>query len=171
MLVVLFFQCMAALLNPVHRIGEGIKWGLVFHTVAMFSLATVYTTILLHGQSICSIDNRNFFDPNGVLSPGPMGYQSSIWSGPLGVTLTVVFLLNNWLADGLLVSYLIDAVPTRPPHLTPGRPPGLPLLHNLLQEPLGHCLPLPRVLCFFRCVFELSTNGWQYFGLMSRMQR
>ena len=114
MLVVLFFQCIATLLDPVHRKSEGIKWGLVSYTMAMFSLATRYTGINLHGQSICSIDNHEFFDPSGMLPPGPTGYLLSVWSDPLAITPTVVFLLNNWLADGLLVSYLADAVPTCP---------------------------------------------------------
>jgi len=113
MLIVLFFQCMAALLNPIHRRGEGIKWGLVSYTVATFSFVTVHTAMNLYTQSISSIDNREFLDANGRLPPGPMGYRASIWSHPLAVIPTVMYLLNNWLADGLLVSPPPDAAPTR----------------------------------------------------------
>ena len=110
---------MAALLNPVHRKGEGIKWGLVSYTVATFSLATVLTAIHLHIQSICYIDGRGFVDPLGLRPPGPVGYRGHIWSVPLTIVPTAVFLLNNWLADGLLVSYLDNAVPLSDAELIP----------------------------------------------------
>jgi len=114
MLVVLFFQCVSALLNPAHRRGEGIKWGLVSYTVAMFSLATVHTAMNLCVQSISFIDNREFVDAEGRLPPGPMGYRASIWSNALAVIPTVTYVLNNWLADSLLVCSLFNAAPTRP---------------------------------------------------------
>ena len=40
----------------------------------------------------------------------------------------------------------------------PVPPVALPLLRNLLQEPLGNRLPLPHVPRLYRYVFELSTN-------------
>jgi len=115
MVILLFFQCMAALLNPVHRRGEGIKWWLVSHTVAMFSFVTVYTAMNLHIQSKSFIDKRK----DQALTPtisisGPLKYQLNIRVVALGIIPNVMFNLNNWLADGLLVSSLFDVTPTRP---------------------------------------------------------
>ena len=39
--VVLFFRCIAALLNSIHHREERIKWGLVTYTVVMFLLVTI----------------------------------------------------------------------------------------------------------------------------------
>jgi len=100
MLIVLFFKCMAALFNPVNR-RDGIKWGFVFYTVIMFSLATVYTATKAHILSICYIDNRNFPDD------GPWGYHESMSYSAIFVISRAAFNLNNWSADGLLVSFFI----------------------------------------------------------------
>ena len=104
---------MAALFNPVNSKMEGIKRGLVAYTVAMFSFATVLTGMALNIESISYIDNREFPGGEG-LSPGPLGYRSFIWSGALTVAPSVMFLLNNWLADGFLVCPSYDTAPTRP---------------------------------------------------------
>ena len=108
MLITLFFNCMAALFNPAFRRGEGIKWGLVTYTVIMFSLVTVYTAMKDHILSICYIDNRDF--PDG----GPWGYHESNSYSALFIIARAAFNLNNWMADGLLVSSLIIAVTTHP---------------------------------------------------------
>jgi len=102
-LVVLFFQCMAALLNPANRKRDGIKWGLVSYTAVMFSFATVLTGMELDIRSISFIDNREFPGADGVAPPGPLGYQSFIWSGALTLVPDLMFILNKWLADALLV--------------------------------------------------------------------
>ena len=107
--VVLFFQCMAALFSSVHRKGEPIKWGLVSYTAVMFSLVTIGTAMQLDVQSISYIDNRDFPGIEGVLSPGPLGYQWFIGPGAITVIQIVAFVLSNWLADGFLVSSLFDA--------------------------------------------------------------
>lgn len=99
--VVLFFQCMGALLNPVNRKG-GVQWGLVAHTTTMFSLATVYIAMYSNVQSISFVDNREFpLSLSGA--PGPMGYNSFVHSWAIGMAPTVALYLNNWLADGLLL--------------------------------------------------------------------
>jgi len=77
--------------------------GLVAHTVAMFSFATVYTATGLDLQSISYIDNRDFPGIEGVLSPGPLGYEFLIYSNAINVVPTLMFQFNNWLADGLLL--------------------------------------------------------------------
>ena len=108
MLIVLFFQCMAALLNPAHRKGEGIRWGLVSYTLATFSLVTVYTGMSLHLQSLAFIDNREYTDHDGTLL-GPLGYRSAMRLTVIDAVPNLMFCLNNLLADGLLVSFLFDA--------------------------------------------------------------
>ena len=113
-LVILFFQSMVALLNPAYRRGEGIKWWLVFHTVAMFTFVTIYTAMNLHIQSNSFIDNRKDRPTVGAMYvSGPLYYQWNIRETALGLVPNVMFNLNNWLADGLLVSSLLDATPTR----------------------------------------------------------
>ena len=108
MLVVLFFKCIAALLNPVYRKRDGIKWGLVSYTVAMFSFVTVYTAVKLHILSISFIDNREFANGTPV---GPYGYQVTTRSTLLGTTPNIVCVLNNLLAEGLLVGSWFDDAP------------------------------------------------------------
>ena len=108
-IIMLFFQCMAGLFNPVHRKGGRIKWGLVFYTVVTFLIVTVGTTMNLDYQSISYVDNRDFPGIEGVSLPGPFGYESFTPSSVPAVISSVSFPLNNWLADGLLVSPPSDA--------------------------------------------------------------
>lgn len=102
-LIVLFFQCMAALLDPARRRREGVRWGLVFYTVAMFSFSTVLTGMGLNIQSLSFIDNREFPGIEGVLPPGPLGYQGLVRPMAFSIIPNLMFFLNNWLAEGLLV--------------------------------------------------------------------
>lgn len=104
--VTLFFRSMVALFDPAYRRGEGIKWGLVSYTVAMLLFVTMFTAMNLNSQSISFIDNREF---RGV-PPGPIGYQSSAQGRPkvFNIISSIMFILNNWFADGFLVgSYLL----------------------------------------------------------------
>jgi hypothetical protein len=105
--IVLFFQCMSALLNPVNGPRKKIRWGLVAHTAAMFSFVTVYTATTLDTQSISYIDNREFPGADGW-SPGPLGYQFFIYSKPITLVPSLMFTLNQWLADGLLVNPVLN---------------------------------------------------------------
>lgn len=88
---------MGTLLDPTNRTRGGIKWGLVVHTVAMFSFLTIYTGMNLDLQSISYVDNREFPD-------APLLYQFNISTTAISVVPNVMFPLNQWLADGLLVS-------------------------------------------------------------------
>lgn len=100
---------MSALFDPVNRTTGGTRWGLVSYTVAMFSFVTVYTAINLDILSVSYIDNREFpAGVDGVLPPGPFGYQALIYSRAMDTISNVMFLLNNWLADGLLVGSLLE---------------------------------------------------------------
>ena len=110
----LFFQCMASLLNPTNHKREGVKWGLVFYTVVMFSCATVVIGTANNIASISFIDNREFPGVEGVSPPGPLGYQQTICSGVAGIAPILASSLSYWLADGLLVGRLFDLAPTCP---------------------------------------------------------
>ena len=70
---------------------------------------TVFTGINLDVLSISYIDNRASPGTSELL-PGPLGYQSSTYSMKIGVVSTAMFLFNNWLADGLLVSFVSNSV-------------------------------------------------------------
>lgn len=102
--IVLFFRCMTALLGSASRRRGDIKWLLVIHTVAMFLFVTVYTAITLNTLSVSYVDNREFPGVIGALPPGPLGYQFLVFTKTASVIATATFVLNNWLADGLLVS-------------------------------------------------------------------
>ena len=143
--VVLFFRCLDGLLNPVGRAKGDIKWGLVAHTVAMWSFATIYTAVNLDIQSISSIDNRGF-PGDGGLFPGPLGYQLFINSKPITITPDIFIFLNGWLADGLLASSILNLVTQG---LMWASPPVLSLLRYLCNELLGHRLSMPHVSRLF----------------------
>ena len=113
-IVVLFFQCMVALFGPAQRRRGSIRWGLVSYTMLMFSVETVLTGIQLHIQSISFIDNREYPGVEGVHPPGPLGYQEFIRPEALSIVSNLMFYLNNWLADGLLVGSLFDVASGRP---------------------------------------------------------
>ena len=102
--VALFFQCMYALLNPVHCTSGRIKWGLVVHTAAMFSFATINAGMCLDIQSFSYVEKRSYSGYEGLYRSGPLGYLALIYSKPISVVPPLMFFLGNWLADGLLVS-------------------------------------------------------------------
>lgn len=97
---------MSALFNPVNRMRAATKWGLAAHTTAMFLFASIAVTMAFHLQFISGIDNREFPGVDGVLPPGPFGYKSLVYSEAITIVPNVMFPLNQWLADGLLVSYV-----------------------------------------------------------------
>lgn len=100
---------MNALLN---RSSGGVKWLLVAHTAAMFSFVTVYTAMNLNLQSVSYIDNRELHGGPGILAPGPLGYQFLSYSKPTSVIPNIMYLINNWLADGLLVRFISPDYPS-----------------------------------------------------------
>ena len=101
--IVLFFKSIVALFDPVHRRGEPVKWGLVTYTMVMFLLVTIGTALQLDAYSISYIDNRNFPDVEGVIFPGPFGYQQLMNPEAIVIIPNAVSSLNIWLADGFLV--------------------------------------------------------------------
>ena len=83
--------------------GRRFEWILVAHTVAMFSLVTIFTATSFNIQSVSYIDIRESPLVDFALTNGPLytyfNYFQSIDVAPI-----VTFVLNGWLADGLLVS-------------------------------------------------------------------
>ena len=100
--VALFFQCVGVLLSPVNSMGRGPKWILVAHTVALFSFLTMAFGIGLNELSIIYINYREFRVNTEVVS-GPLGYKGHLITDAGSLLLNVMFPLNQWLADGLLV--------------------------------------------------------------------
>ena len=102
-LVILFLKCVAALVNPVHRRGEPIKWGLVSYAPVMFLIATTENAVDIHTRSISHTDSCEFSGIEGEVSGGPIGYQIFISHEAIAVLTDVMLFLNAWLANGLLV--------------------------------------------------------------------
>ena len=73
-LVILFFQCVDALLGPVNRKKGDTKRGLIAHTSAVSSFVMISTGMSLDIQSVFYIGGREFTGDT-VLPPGPLGYQ------------------------------------------------------------------------------------------------
>ena len=111
---VVFFRCMTGLFDPAHRRGERVKWGLVSYTTAMFSILTVLIVISSDILSIMFIDSRQFPGVVGLVPPGPYGYLLYISPMAISALPDAMVILNNWLADGLLVSSLFEPASTHP---------------------------------------------------------
>ena len=109
-IIVLFIRCIRVLLDPVNRTRGGIRWPYVAHATTMFLLVTIHTGMSLHLHSISFIDNRDFPGVDKSTLTGPIGYQALSQADPIRVVPDVVFLLNNLLADGLLVSSASNSV-------------------------------------------------------------
>jgi hypothetical protein len=140
----------ALLVSPVNYTNGRLRWGLAAHTAAMFAFVTIFTAVNLDIQSISYIDNRDYPGDDVMFPPGPLGYQFLIYSKAISVVPVVMFHLNTLLADGLLVSSVINSV-TR--YLTQVSPPALSMLDYLCEELLGHCLPIRHVPCRLWYVF------------------
>ena len=100
---------MGVLFRPANSMKKVIKWLLVVHTVAMFSFLTILLGITLNWVSLEYINNREFPN-NDDYSPGPLGSSNIIDNGALPDIRIVMFPLNQWLADGLLVGLISNSV-------------------------------------------------------------
>ena len=112
--IMVFFRCITGLFDPEHRRGQRVKWGLVSYTMVMFSILTALTAMSSVTLSISFIDNRQFTGVEGVVPPGPFGYVLFISPMAISFLTNAMAILNNWLADGLLVSSLFDHALTHP---------------------------------------------------------
>ena len=108
--VMLFFRSVAALLDPVHRRGERIKWGLVFYTMLVFSVVTVFAGMSVDKLSASFVDNREFPGAGILKPPGPLGYRTFIDSRTPSLIIDILFFLNGWLADGFLARPLFNTI-------------------------------------------------------------
>ena len=108
--IALFFQCMTALLGSTNRMRKGYSWGLVAHTVALFSVATMSLAIDLFFLSVAYIDAREFPGADGLPS-GPLGYLVLPKFLVLASISNSVIQVNQWLVDGLLVSPMLKSRP------------------------------------------------------------
>ena len=106
--VALFFQCMVTLLNPANPIRKGIKWVLVAHTIALFLVLTIPIGIYVNNLWIEYINNREFPGDN-KFSPGPIRYSNLLALKAPYPFFCAMFPLNQWLADGLLVSPILNS--------------------------------------------------------------
>lgn len=97
---------MSVLLDPTNTTKKSTKWGLVAHTIAMFSFVTISTAASLQIQSISYVDNREFPGFGNGFYRGPFGYQSLIVFTALSDTPSFMFFFNDLLAHGLLVGSL-----------------------------------------------------------------
>ena len=125
---VLFFKCMGALLDPLNHTRKRVKWGLMVHATTMFSLATIYIATGFEIHSTAYIDNREFTSVDGSFLPGPIGYKSFVYSKAISIIPNAAFLLNDWLADSLLVSSVLDTVASV---FNQDCPPALSLFYTL----------------------------------------
>ena len=107
--VALFFQCTGVLLNPANPIRRDIKWALVVHTVALFLFLTIPCCLELYFYLTTYIDTGEF-PGNDKFFPGPLRYGLVINSKAFITTFDVMFPLNQWLADGLLVGLISNPV-------------------------------------------------------------
>lgn len=154
-IIALFVKCIRVLLNPVNHTSRGIRWGVMIHTVMMFSFATIFVAVSFAAQPVYYVDNRKYPGFNGK-GPGPVGYFANVaYFKAINLIPNTMFLLNNWLADGILVSHILNRAPRCS---TLVALPALSLLCPLCRQLPGHCLPLPDVLGFYWCVLKHSAN-------------
>ena len=160
--IVLFFNCLSALLGPANRARSLIKWALVAHVGAMFTFQTISIATQLHIESISYIDNRALPDSDGSGYSGPFAYEFLIYNDSISMTSLGTFLLNNWLADGLLVGPVTNSV-TQVFNLS--LPPALPLLCYFFKQLLGDGHPIPDVPYLFECVLSSSAGRQLHYSL------
>ena len=92
---------MSALLNPVYRTKKAIKWGLVAYTVAIFLFLTIGSTIHRDILSVTYIDEREY----GVAGPFEYLHVFDLSRDAMSLVPALTFPINQWLVDGLLVSF------------------------------------------------------------------
>lgn len=107
--IALFFQSLRALFYPMK--GR-VTWGLVTHTVAMFLCLTISVTTELSQLAPFYIDDREY--PQFTASMGILEPWEYLWGSDwpaMSILSNLMFPLNQWLADGLLLyrCYIIYA--------------------------------------------------------------
>lgn len=75
----------------------------------MFTFVTIFTATSIQFHSAAYINNREFSGTDEAPYPGPVGYQVVVINA-ISLISNIMFYLNNWLADGLLVSPVLNSV-------------------------------------------------------------
>ena len=99
---------MTALLGPTNRMREGNRWGLVAHTVALFSVATISFSINLSSFLVVYMDSRKLprTDDWPLKPPGYLMIPNFIVVATISHS---VIQMNQWLIDGLMVSPMLNS--------------------------------------------------------------
>ena len=100
---------MGVLLSPENPIKKGVKLALVLHTVLLFSFLTIPVGIQLNVASTVYVDDREFPGDDGY-PPGPFGCLFFLNLEATTVVFSLMFPLNQWLADGLLVGSISSPI-------------------------------------------------------------
>ena len=99
---------MTTLLGPTNRMRGGNKWGLVAHTVALFSVMTAGSAIGLFLLPVGYINGREFPGLGGIAS-GPLGYLALPKFVMVSGISDAAIQVNQWLVDGFLVSPMLNS--------------------------------------------------------------
>ena len=110
----------------------------------------------LDRQSATYVDNRNFPGIDGELPPGPLGYEVLGGSDPFIIIPNLTTMLNQWLADGLLVGSVSVSV-NQISNVSSSQAVSLP--HYLWHELLDYRFSMLPVLGLCWYVSESLTSG------------
>ena len=155
----LFCQCIIVLLGHINPIKGGMKWALLTHTLVMFVFLTLPVGITLSGYGISYIEGRRFLG-YGEYPPGPLGYGDILNTKAVITVFSIMFPLNQWLADGLLVGPVSNPVAAG---VSDVAPLVASLLCHLFNEMVGHSLSVSDVPCLYRYVLK-SSMRWRRYG-------
>jgi hypothetical protein len=120
----------------------------------MFCIATMGFATEENLEFISFVTNREF-PGDDEFPPGPIGYLSTISSNKIELPLAISFPLNQWLADGLLVSF-VQSTSLTPFHIDLS---AVSLLGSFFCEPLVYRgLLITAVSRLYWYVFESSAR-------------
>lgn len=99
----MFFQCLGATFSSTNRARVGTNWDLLSYCIAMFSFVTMYIAMDLNLHPFFTLTPENSLETTKH-PRAAFGYQWPIHSSELFIVPDFVFMLDNWLVDGPLVS-------------------------------------------------------------------
>ena len=97
--LVLFCLCFRLLYNQLSHNNSRSTLSILLFLCVAFILGTLFMASIADFAQLSFIDNRNF-------PGGPEAFESEMNTNPIELMGNVVFTLQNWLCDGLLVSAL-----------------------------------------------------------------
>ncbi|KAG6848397.1 hypothetical protein H0H93_000549 [Arthromyces matolae] len=95
--LVIFIMCFSLLVQQTTRFNMKKQVPLIVYIWVLFLCSTVFIAANSNMARLAFIDNRNF-------PGGPSAYEQVMFSIPVDNMGNVVFVIANWLADGLMVS-------------------------------------------------------------------